>query len=289
MANLPTYSWFGYAYNEGSVDQRAAPAMYFAASWWPFWGGSQSPNNAAVLGQWFPPLPSCTDTGGNCQLALGPRDMLWNAKSDLASQLVCPSACYSAAQQNVLKYFPGGDIYGKAMTPASLVAYLQTHITFYNGAKSQALVRWLKCPEGNNRKILGCPDAVGTVQDAMADKGQTTAMTVSPSHPFKSFWQPIYTPPPPTTGPGAQPQWDGFGDGVDPSNSGMNIHNEANLFHEALHGMTGLYDDEIITGLGLSGTVTSNGQSYYVGSTIISMWIKDHVLSSCPIAGRPGN
>jgi hypothetical protein len=87
-------------------------------------------------------------------------------------------------------------------------------------------------------------------------------------------------------------QWDGFGDGVDPSNYGMNIYNESILFHEALHGMTGLYDrgtNELEAHLALSETVQIAGQSYSVGTSIISMYMKDNVLNSCPISGRPGN
>ena len=172
----PTFSWFGYAYLEGSLDQVSPPAMYFAADWWPFGHGSQSPNDAAKLGQWFPPLPSCTDKGGNCQAALGPRDMLWNAKNDLASQLVKGSACYNAAQQYVFNSnnLPRGDINGKAMTSDNFVAYIQSHITFYNGATSQADMAWVKCPEGNKRGVF-CPGGVGTVRDHVSDTGTPTA------------------------------------------------------------------------------------------------------------------
>ena len=228
-------------------------------------------------------------SGGNCQAALGPRDLLWNARNDLASQLVPGSACYNAAQNMVFSHFPSGDTYGKAMTPDSFVTYINSHITFYNGATSQATMKWAMCPEGNNRGIFGCPSTYGTFQQKMTDTSETTGVTVSPSHPFKSFWQPTYTPPPPTTGPGAQPQWDGFGDGVDPSNSGMNIYNDSNLLYEALHGMTGLYDSEIETALSLSVIVTIAGQPYSVGTSIISIHIKDTVLNSCPISGRPGS
>jgi hypothetical protein len=125
MMNLPTYSWFGYGYQYGSVEQVLTGALYFASNWWPFGGGSQSSNNTALLGQWFPPLPSCTDKGGNCQVALRSGDLLWNARNDLAAELTPFSSCATAAILNVFSNFSDGDIDGKPITTASFVAYIK--------------------------------------------------------------------------------------------------------------------------------------------------------------------
>jgi len=103
-----------------------------------------------------------------------------------------------------------------------------------------------------------------------------TALTVTPSHPLKSFWQPEYTPPgtDPTTG---KLLYEGFGDGVDRSNFGVNIFNESNLFHEALHGFTNYIDQD------LYGVSPYNGPLPGVGppSVNISIYIKDKILSKC--------
>jgi len=173
--------------------------------------------------------------------------------------------------------FSGGDVNGRPIDRDLFVAYLQDRITLYNGATSEAPMSWAMCPEGNKR--LFCPGAVGTVRDRMEDTSETTAVTVSPSHPFKSFWQPAYTPPARgSNGTLVDPTEEGFGAGVDPSRNGANIFNEAILFHEALHGMTGLYDDEIEGILNLPGKSLS-----------ISIYVKDSVLSACPVAQRPGD
>lgn len=87
---------------------------------------------------------------------------------------------------------------------------------------------------------------------------------MTPSTPLKTFWQPAYT----------QADNTGFGVGIDPSNNGVNIYNESNVFHEALHGFTGEGDSQIMSYLpsGIPGT----------GTERISVYIKNYVLSSCP-------
>jgi len=69
------------------------------------------------------------------------------------------------------------------------------------------------------------------VKQVFADTSDTTAITVTPSEPFKSFWQPAYQGPDPSYP--NDPRYTGFGVGIDPSNNGVNIYNESNLFHEA--------------------------------------------------------
>jgi len=271
MGSLPTYSWFGYGYQVGSVDQVLANPLYLAASWWPFSKANNSANVAAVLNARFPPLPSCYDNGGKCPGPLGPRDLLWNAKNDLVNQLVPNSACSAAAQVNVFGRLKNGDLYGKPITRESFVRYLQNQITFYNGATSTLDMAYALCPEGNKRTF--CPGNTQTVEEKFADTSQTTAVTITPSYPFKSFWQPTFTSP--ETDSQGNVLYDGFGDGVDPRGLGINIYNESNLLHEALHGMTGLYDDELVDALGAGG-----------GSFSISIYIKDNVLSKCPISAK---
>ena len=248
-----------------------------------FSGGNDSQNYAALLNQWFPPLPSCTDKGGNCQLALQPRDLLWNPNKHLISRLQQSNSTCSSAASTLLGKFTDTNT-GSKLNAASLAAYLGDHVTFYNAVTSQAKMKWALCPEGHTRAT--CPGATQTVEQAIEDIDPqlqvptTTAITVSPSHPLKSFWQPQFTPQRMhANGTPVFPLDEGFGVGIDPSNNGANIFNEAALFHEAIHGMSELYDNEIEQTL--FGVAVGNPLR-------ISINIKDKVLSSCPISTRPG-
>jgi hypothetical protein len=277
MASLPTYSWLGYAYQDGPVDQVVSPALYLALGFWSFLGGNHSGNGTALNQQWYPPLTSCTDKGGNCQGPLGPRDLLWNARNDLVSQLAPNSACSNAAENNVFSKFTKGDIYGKPITRDTFVAYIQNNIGLYNGAKSTLPFYDALCPKDNPRQ-LSCQGDGLTIKGHFEDTSKPTAITISPSHPFKSFWQPIYTAPGPDEA--------GFGVGINPSGPGssqygVNIYNESILLHEALHGMTGLLDSEIATLLG-------PGAAGH-GSEGISIYIKNNVLSACPSFTQGGH
>jgi hypothetical protein len=102
-----------------------------------------------------------------------------------------------------------------------------------------------------------------TVKDKFNSPGSTvTAITVTPSEPLKTFWRPEFT---------AGLSDSGFGVGIDPTSSGINKSNEANLFHEALHGMTNLSDEQIYGKLSIGPP-----------SVNISIYIRDYVLNSCP-------
>jgi len=263
-----TYSWTSNAYQLGSVEQVLARPIYAALGFWSFFGGNSSGNSTAVNQQWFPPLASCTDNGGNCQGPLGPRDFLWNARNDLVSQLTPNSACSNAAQSYVFSKFTNGDTYGKLITRASSVDYVRNNIGFYDGSKSTLDMSYALCPPGHTRFL--CPGSTQTVKQTFEDTSEPTAVTVSPSHPFKSFWQSTFKP--------AGKDDHGFGVGINPSNYSVNIYNESILLHEALHGMTGLYDSELETALGV-----------LPPSLNISIYIMDNVLSGCPTFAQGGH
>lgn len=102
------------------------------------------------------------------------------------------------------------------------------------------------------------------VKDYFSDTSNRTAVTVTPSYPLRIFWQPVYT---------APRLGEDFGTGIDPTNNGVTINNESVYFREALHGMTGLYDDDLQRVLGLD--VSDD-------TTNINIYIGDHVLKNCP-------
>ena len=135
---------------------------------------------------------------------------------------------------------------------------------FYDGPKSKLDYRVAKCgiPSPFICNVTGTnpPQTVG-----FQFGPDQTAITVTPSSPYLlSFWQPVFTPP----GPNDK----GFGVGINPTNSGVNIYNESTIFHEAIHGFAGLNDAAI--------------EGYLPGvtdpSVNISIYIRDNVLSKCP-------
>jgi hypothetical protein len=275
MMNLLTYSWLGYAYQSDPAQVRALP-LYAASGFWWLLSANNSGNNAGYSGQDWPPLTSCTDKNGTCQGPLGPRDLLGNAKTDLTRQLSIDQACMNAANTFVFSKILYGGIWGfstHSIVGQKFVAYLQgTPQWFYNGPKSTLDFKIAKCgiPEPLLSNCSGTFPPQTVAQQFTPDE---TALTVSPSTPLKSFWQPAYTPP--TTSSGGVVENEGFGVGIDPSINGANIFNESILIHEALHGMTGLSDFDIQGDL-----MGQAGQG--LPSVNISIYIKDNVLSKCP-------
>ena len=211
---------------------------------------------------------TCTDSTPNAPIPCpGPRDSIWNANQDLVAQLTHDNACAARAQAFVFNKFPDGDWNHHLVTSSRFATYITHEPEFYDGTKSTLLDVYPICGEYSSpdlRRPLGmCNGTTLTVQRRFQDMAaDITAMTVTPSYPFKSFWRPTLT------SAGA--------DGIDPSSVngqyGVNITNESNLFHEALHGMTGQRDDAIQTLLGI--TVQDD-------SSNISAYIRDNVLSQC--------
>jgi len=218
----------------------------------------------------FPGLPTCHQRYGNCQTNPGPREQIYNAWIDLVKQLSPGSACYNTAQTGVAAGFKDGGILGLGFFESSInfqkfVNYLAKIPGFYNGPRSTLSYSYAKSGEG----FLTFPAAAGFPGDEVRaqfdpDSGtSTTAVTVTPSTPLKTFWQPGYS----------NVDATGFGVGINPSNNGWNIYNESVVFHEALHGFTGLDDTYLEKYLpaNVAGT----------GSERISVYIMNSVLSSC--------
>ena len=275
MANMPTYSWKGDAYQIGSVEQVVQLPLYAALGFWSFVGGNNSGNGTAVKQQWFPPLTSCTDKAGNCQGPLGPADLLWNAKADLVNQLTNDQTCSEAAKQYILGKIPYG-FFQSPIVGSDFISYIQGTRRFYDGTKSTYDLKDAKCGEALRINCTGYNPPRTVKQEFQPSSGtRITALTVTPSKPLKTFWQPAYTGPDPSDP--NDPNFTGFGVGIDPSRFGANIYNESHLFHEALHGITGYYDEDL---QGLLGIAKQSD------STNISIEIKNKVLSKCPTFRR---
>jgi hypothetical protein len=199
--------------------------------------------------------------------------MVWNAKQDLVRQLTNDTTCRNAAIDYVLSKVTYYSIFGSGSPEfGDYVNYLRKTPRFYNGATSKLDWHDAVCGErwGFGGRLVIRPNCqTSTTPDKVYQQFQlypeTTAATVTPSNPLKVFWQPRYTRP-------SDPDHE-IGVGIDRSNFGVNISNESVIFHEALHGITGQYDDYLQDKLGRKvGGPTDN----------ITIYIKDNVLSNCP-------
>jgi hypothetical protein len=182
----------------------------------------------------------------------------------LVKQLRTDITCRGKALDWVFSKFKGGDWNGVPITTDSFLSYINNGPQFLNGPKSILNYHDAVCGEGFR---ANCNSGIPPTEVEDHFTSDETALTVTPSFPFKSFWQPSFTP---ASSDGDQ----GFGVGIDPNNSGVNIFNEANVFHEALHGMTGKYDEDIYSIL--------PGLSNSARSVSISIYIKNDVLGYCP-------
>jgi hypothetical protein len=274
MQILPTFSWLGNAYQIGSVDQISIPLLFLAQSWWAYQGGNNSGNGTGYYSPAYRPLPSCTDNyGGPCQGERQAGDFLWNAKQDLVRQLMTSTGCAQAATAKVLSKFR--DTKGNILSVSTFTHYLNDHPGFFDGSRSTLRLKEVKCGPGSGLNCSG----YGTVADYFADTGEATAITFTPRTPFGSYWQPNFKAAPRRQdGQLVEPQFEGFGIGIDPSNNGVNVFNESVLVHEALHGMTGIYDDSssttdlyyILTGMNASPSI------------FVSIYVKNNFLNACP-------
>ena len=265
IANLPTYSWPGDAYRVGSVDQVPALTIFPVLNFWAFLGGSNSGAGTADDQQKFPELKSCKDKGGDCAQKLEPKDLLWNAKNDLVSQLSNNPSCSSAATTylyNVVTY-GGLGIFTHSVDGKLFVGYIAKTRHFYDGTKSTF--------DAKDLGVNGTFPPETVAQRFFGPGSDTTAVAAAGHDPLWTFWQPAKA-----------TQSDGYV-GIDPTKFGMNLLNESNLLHEALHGFTALSDEAIQTLLhDVDPTVVVDPSD----TSNITVYIQKWVLSACPISKR---
>ncbi len=256
---LAILSWLNNVYQLGSVDSLIVPSVYLAATWWAFQGGNHGKTGTAILQQEYPELRSCKDTGYNCSTKLQPRDLIWNARNDLINQLRGDQNCQRAAQTWLYAALHYGLLHTKLIDAAVFAAYIRNTWHFYDGTKSSL--------DAKNLGVGGTNPPM-TVAKRWFDAGSTTtAVAGTPSSPLITFWQPADA-----TQAG--------GVGIDPTAFGMNVLNESNLLHEALHGYTGQDDAYIQTELRALDPAVGGA------SDSISAYIRQHILSACPVATR---
>ncbi|HEV2352363.1 MAG TPA: hypothetical protein VG028_21215, partial [Terriglobia bacterium] len=226
MASLPTYSWVANAYQDGPLNQVAAPTINFAPSFLAMLGGNDSLNGSSVQQTWFPRLPSCNDKNLNPPIACpGPDDAIHSAFTALKSFVISCQSCNSLVFQ----------LLGTA-NQKEFYEFLSLPGGIYDGTRSNYPAKNM-CNWGTWDGFM-CSDIFNkeTVANWFSENLGRSATTVMPS-PAKQgptiFFDPYF---------------------ICKENSASNtgIWNQALLFHEALHGFYGLNDTSIQSALGLT-------------------------------------
>jgi len=255
IANMPSQSWLGYAYQNdpGQAQQVSFSATTMASTFavWP-WGG----NSTATPQQDFPPLPSCFAIPPSSISCPGPREQIYEALADLITRLQSSKIVAYDANKNpltlgALAQAQVFDKLGSGWTTAGFISYLtnQTPL-FYNGTTSNYCQVSLYPPPGGGPCWLLWLTGTQTVRDFFAKNPDTDAETDTPHNPLRTFFRP---------------------NSILHASMGMNIGNESDIFHEALHGWTGQQDPQILGEIGKSSP-----------SCNISIFIEDSVLSYAP-------
>jgi hypothetical protein len=167
MGSLPTYSWWGYAYEDGPVTQVVADAPFAAASWWAFWLATDSANSTAQR-PWFVGLVDCQSPNAECRqhgwtkATGGPNEWIHNGLKSLLTLLATPcdpnGTLWAQQACNIDKYVFTSklkDANGKQGTRADFAAYLRgapplnsQYPSFYDGLRSYLQVCDWTAPDG---------------------------------------------------------------------------------------------------------------------------------------------
>jgi len=236
LATLPTYSWLGYAYQDGPLNQVAALAVNFAPSFLAMLGGNNSANGTAVKQTWFPRLTSCHDPGTNVTCP-GPKEV---AESALTALRAFVPTCQNCASK---VFVPLGGINEQARFSKWI-----GRAGLFDGTKSNFPMFLLCLPiTGTNQCYGEGRDILSTVSDKMASGGTSNlSMTPSPLG-LITFYDPFYL----------------KGHCAVTSNQPSDFWHQSVLFHEGLHGFYGQFNDDIQKALGIQvGTDSINITRY---------------------------
>ncbi len=189
--------------------------------------GNHSGTQAAVKQEPFPSLDHCNTTPG----CIGHYEAIYNALADLVLRLRDPriAALAQAAIFDPLK----NDANHVKLTTESFIHYLTSkQPRLYDALRSSYCYSNLQ-PRANEHSVCNIffRILVQTVKDEFETSQDEDAASATPSYPMLAFFRPSVI---------------GF------NNLGRNLGNEGTLFHEALHGITGLTDFEIEEDLGIS-------------------------------------
>ena len=231
LANFPIQSWAGYAYQLGSTEQVSFVPTSSAASFWAFQGANQSGKSTATLNPQYPQLVSCyasdNPTGVYTPPCPGPRQLVWNAYKALAIQNPLNSApAILITNKSSIQTWVFNKLNGPNWTPDAYITFLQKGFSPYDGTSSSGPV-----------SLIGISSSASnqTVKQYFSDPGQDASTVVN------------------------QPQLTIFVNASNfiTSNYGVNTFNVAVIFHEGLHGFTGMNDPQLQQALGCTQQLAS--------------------------------
>jgi hypothetical protein len=203
----------------------AAPLMDWGNSIWVQAGGSPAPSGAAVSMPAFPPLPSCPGQQTPCA-----QQAVNDAFNSL--RLLMAGSCPSCGPQ-IFSHL------GSQYTQAGFSQFLTMKPGFYDGTRSTLSINeltgrkagfvgfldWVISGSGAPPLDQACPPTTATVAQLIAC-AQDSAVTVTPAQ----------------AGKGLMTFLDPSKINLVPASSPTGIVNQALLFHEGLHGYTGIWD-----------------------------------------------
>jgi hypothetical protein len=234
-----------YSILSGSAFSLASPSTSYATTYAALLGGNHGGTGTSVQQEWFPDLPSCPGASTPCA-----KEALTAALDSLRLKLELTGGC-PKCQSGVFSHIP-------PYTQSQFATYLSKTPRFYDGTRSNAPTKVL-C--GNAGGIGGtinfgfCLVQIpgGTVSAYMSDPTrQASAVSQTPTDAglgMMTFFDPVV---------------------VCNSKSGQQrILNEALLFHEGLHGYTGLDDNPLLQDFGKSTRLPSVNITYYIQDEVL--------------------
>jgi hypothetical protein len=221
---LPTY--IGSAIT--GLSRSSLDAIGYANTFAATANGNPSHTEQAVKMELLPSFDHCTATPG----CIGHFEAIYNALDDLIVRLKDPVIA-SLAQTQIFDKL-GHDANGFRLTTQGFLTYLSSQRPeFYDAVRSTYCYSALLPPSSKNpicnNRLINLLFAE-RVQDYFKFHPDTSAVTGTPSYPLLVFVRPAAI---------------GF------NNLGRNLGNEGTVWHEALHGITGMDDFTLMDKLGL--------------------------------------
>jgi hypothetical protein len=241
----PVLSWLGKAYMAAtnSITQVYSLPARYAMSFGAVAQGNHSKTEVAVKQQSFAPLQSCSDHKIPCP---GPNEAVYAALDWLLSRL--QDDCSFCQELIFNRLVDANDV---PITKASFISYLTTKKPeFYDGRHSTAkrvgnLYTWNFWDAATDGR---------TIDHEFALSGpQTDAITCTGCYPLKTFFNATK---------------------IDLTNQGVNDFNIGMIFHESLHGITGLVDDQLQRALGCKDT--SGDDTHNIADFLVQFVSIDH-------------
>jgi hypothetical protein len=273
-----TGSWTGNSYMSSLTDALLAQSMgsgQLAQSFMAVPLGNPSKTSTHIQQQPFPPLVSCQPTASEEEKKIckengwnshtgGPRDIVKIALSGLEDRLQAGGAC-PGKQVAMFGKLGGKDANGNPANTSSFLSYLTSKTPeFYDGTTSNVLYSNVQCGEGWSTHYVyswiqkiwqSCNGYSGSVSAFFASQNPD-AITATPSYLLKIFFKPT-----------------ALINVQNGSNSILSDTVQSLVYHEALHGYTGLTDEVILTDF---------GYPVIAASSSISSYLETNVLEYCP-------